>query len=116
MTKDIAFTKRVVCSGRGFLSWIPKNVVDFLSLDVSSYVQVKIKKLAESDDCVELMFVKRVAKSGRGYLLWIPKDVSDYIGIDDKTFCEFRITLLQENKGSTKRRKKRRISRERNRR
>jgi hypothetical protein len=102
MTNEAVFTKKVACSGQGYLSWIPKNVVDLLSLSEESYVEVKIRKLEKGKDIIsetiELTFVKRVAKSGRGFLLWIPKDVSDYLQFDSSSYCEITLKLLGERK------------------
>ena len=45
MTKILTFTKRVAKSGRGYLIWIPKDIVDFIPLKEDDTVEVKIKKL-----------------------------------------------------------------------
>jgi len=45
MTKILTFTKRVAKSGRGYLIWIPKDVVDFVPLNEDDVIEVKIKKL-----------------------------------------------------------------------
>lgn len=48
MTQEVPFTKRVCKSGRGYLLWIPKDVVSFLSLNDKSIVEVRIKKLIKN--------------------------------------------------------------------
>jgi|TARA_B100002003_G_C13738395_1_gene368441 antitoxin component of MazEF toxin-antitoxin module len=45
MTKILTFTKRVAKSGRGYLIWIPKDVVDFIPLKEDDTVEIKLKKL-----------------------------------------------------------------------
>jgi len=45
MTKILTFTKRVAKSGRGYLIWIPKDVVDFIPLKENDTVEIKLKKL-----------------------------------------------------------------------
>ena len=45
MTKEITFIKRVAKSGRGYLIWIPKDVVDFIPIEKNDFVEIKIKKL-----------------------------------------------------------------------
>jgi len=47
MAKELTFTKRVAKSGRGYLVWIPKDIVDFMPLDKDDYVEIKIKKLGK---------------------------------------------------------------------
>jgi len=47
MTKILTFTKRVAKSGRGFLVWIPKDIVDFIPLKEDDTVEIKIKKLVK---------------------------------------------------------------------
>jgi len=47
MTKELTFTKRVAKSGRGYLVWIPKDVVDFVSLEKDDTVEIKLKKLVK---------------------------------------------------------------------
>ena len=91
MTKELIFTKQVARSGRGFLVWIPKDIVDFLKLDERTYVETSVRELKKE---IVLRFTKRIAKSGRGYLLWIPKDVSDYLKLGEDSMCEFRISRL----------------------
>lgn len=102
MTNDAVFTKRVASSGQGYLCWIPKNIVDFLSLSEESYVEVKVRKLEKGTDLVEevaeLTFVKKAARSGRGLLLWIPKDVSDFLSLDSSSYCEVRLKLLGDKR------------------
>lgn len=45
MTNPITFTKKVAKSGRGYLIWIPKDVVDFLNITEDSTVEINIEKL-----------------------------------------------------------------------
>ena len=45
MTKELTFTKRIAKSGRGYLVWIPKDVVNFISLEKDDTVEIKLKKL-----------------------------------------------------------------------
>ncbi|MBS3131336.1 hypothetical protein J4212_02790 [Candidatus Woesearchaeota archaeon] len=45
MTDELTFTKRVAKSGRGYLIWIPKDVVDFAEIKEDDTVEIKIKKL-----------------------------------------------------------------------
>ncbi len=47
MTKILTFTKRIAKSGRGYLVWIPKDVVDFIPLKKDDIVEIKIKKLVK---------------------------------------------------------------------
>lgn len=47
MTKILTFTKRVAKSGRGYLVWIPKDVVDFIPLKKDDTVEIKLKKLVK---------------------------------------------------------------------
>ena len=49
MAKELTFTKRVAKSGRGYLIWIPKDVVDFMLLDKDDTVEIKIKKLRKNE-------------------------------------------------------------------
>jgi len=39
------FIKRVTKSGKGYIIWIPKDVVNLLKLNEKSFLEVKIKKL-----------------------------------------------------------------------
>ena len=39
------FVKRVVKSGKGYIIWIPKDVVNLLKLNDETTLEVKIKKL-----------------------------------------------------------------------
>jgi|TARA_Y100000310_G_C20551702_1_gene748417 hypothetical protein len=39
------FTKKVVKSGRGYMLWIPKDVVELMSIKNEAIVEVKLKKL-----------------------------------------------------------------------
>jgi len=92
---NLTFTKKCSRSGKGFLVWIPKHIVEFLKLSERSYVMASCRNLKRKD---VLKFTKRVAKSGRGYLMWIPKDVSDYLRITDKSLCEFSIGELGDRR------------------
>lgn len=97
MTNYFTFTKRVAASGSGYLVWIPKNVVDFLSIDENTFLEAKVCRLnkdSKESRSEEIIFTKKTALSGRGYLLWIPKDVSDYLCINPGSFCEFKIRVL----------------------
>ncbi|MBS3103241.1 hypothetical protein J4458_07400 [Candidatus Woesearchaeota archaeon] len=47
MTKELTFTKRIAKSGRGYLIWIPKDVVDFIPLKEDDTVEIKIKRLVK---------------------------------------------------------------------
>ena len=47
--KGVPFIKSVCKSGRGYLLWIPKDVVDYLSLENKSIVEVRLKKLKKDD-------------------------------------------------------------------
>jgi len=45
MTNEgVPFVKRVCKSGRGYLLWIPKDVVDLLLLKDNSIVEVRLNK------------------------------------------------------------------------
>jgi len=92
---ELTFAKMPARSGKGYLAWIPKHIVEFLKLSEKSYVEVSMRNLKKKD---VLRFTKKVAKSGRGFLFWIPKDVSDYLSIDEKAMCEFTISKLGDKK------------------
>ena len=92
---ELTFSKLPAKSGKGYLAWIPKHIVEFLKLSEKSYVEVSVRNLKKKD---VLKFTKRVAKSGRGFLLWIPKDVSDYLLINERTMCELTIRKLGDKR------------------
>jgi len=48
--EGVPFIKKVCKSGRGYLLWIPKDVVDFLSLEDKSIVEVRLKKLKKDEN------------------------------------------------------------------
>ena len=48
--EGVPFIKKVCKSGRGYLLWIPKYVVDFLSLEDKSIVEVRLKKLKKDEN------------------------------------------------------------------
>jgi hypothetical protein len=102
MTKKegVPFIKKVCKSGRGYLLWIPKDVVDFLSLEDKSITEVRLKnlnKIRKNTIKEGVPFIKSVCKSGRGYLLWIPKDVVDYLSLENKSIVEVRLKKLKKD-------------------
>jgi antitoxin component of MazEF toxin-antitoxin module len=48
MTDTLTFTKRVAKSGRGYLVWIPKDIIDFLNIKKDDTVEMKIRRLKKS--------------------------------------------------------------------
>jgi antitoxin component of MazEF toxin-antitoxin module len=50
MMGSVTFTKRVARSGRGYLVWIPKDVVEYLGLDERTTIEVRILKLERAGD------------------------------------------------------------------
>ena len=95
MTKRVVFTKRAARSGKGYLVWIPKDVVSALNLDKDTYIQGSIVCLGKPK---KLSFVKRISRSGRGYLLWLPKDISDFLKLKKDNLCEFEIEKLGDKR------------------
>lgn len=98
MSEEIVFTKKVSKSGKGFLVWIPKDVCDFLKIDETITLELRIKSLSYSN--VELPFVKRVSKSGRGYLIWISKDITDYLELNEKSVVQIGVKKLPKKGGN----------------
>jgi hypothetical protein len=92
MTIPIRFQKKLSRSGNGWLIWLPKKLVDFLSLDEGSYVEMSARKTG--DALQPLMFTKRVARSGRSHLVWVPKDVTELMEADEASEVEFTMRSL----------------------
>lgn len=45
MTNKATFTKKICKSGRGFLLWIPKNVIDVLRANERTTIEAKVRVL-----------------------------------------------------------------------
>ncbi len=45
MTEIISFTKKPAKSGKGYLIWIPKDIVSILKVDKNTYLNISIKKI-----------------------------------------------------------------------
>lgn len=87
--EGVPFIKKVCKSGRGYILWIPKDVVNYFSLKDKDIVEVRLNKTPTKGEGVP--FIKSICKSGRGYLLWIPKDVVNYLSLKDKSIVEVRL-------------------------
>jgi len=96
MSNKLIFTKKVSKSGKGYLVWIPKDIVSFLNLNQNCFVEFR-SRIMNSQKYV--VFTKKISKSGRGFLVWIPKDISEYLGINKESLLEFKIKLLGKRGG-----------------
>ena len=47
---ELTFVKRVAKSGRGYLIWSPKDIVDFSGIDQDSVVEIKLNKLEKQEN------------------------------------------------------------------
>ena len=92
MTERLSFKKKIVKTSTGFIVWIPKNIIVFLSLGRDSLVEADIRHVNHIRNTV--CFTKKVVKSGRGHLLSVPKDIVEFLEIKKDSLVEMFIKKL----------------------
>ena len=95
MTERLSFTKKTVKTNTSYIIWIPKDIINFLSLNKNSFTEIDIRHISSIKNT--LCFTKKIVKSGRGFLVSIPSDIVNFLEIKKDSLIEMFVKKIEKN-------------------